>query len=266
MRLKISHTTHYRFAEPVHRGLQQLRMTPLEQVNQKIVNWSVSVEHGTKQLGFNDHFGNHVDLASLENDATEVTITCGGEVEITETHGVLGKHKGPTPLWLYRRTSPRTGAGQGIRRLTRQIEGDTDLEKMHHLMALVGEAVTYTTNVSQPDWTAEEALNEGKGVCQDHAHIFIACARELDLPARYVSGYLMMDDRTDQDAMHAWAEVHVPSLGWVGFDVSNGISPDTRYVRVATGLDYSDAAPVIGTRVGGTEEALSVEIEVAQQQ
>jgi transglutaminase-like putative cysteine protease len=133
-------------------------------------------------------------------------------------------------------------------------------------MAVIAEAVTYELGASEPDWTAETAVTEGRGVCQDHAHVFIACARELKLPARYVSGYLLMDDRTEQDAMHAWAEVHLQGLGWVGFDVSNCICPDTRYVRVATGLDYSEAAPVTGTRIGGTDEHLTVQIEVAQQQ
>jgi transglutaminase-like putative cysteine protease len=102
-------------------------------------------------------------------------------------------------------------------------------------------------------------------VCQDHAHIFIAAARSMGYPARYVSGYLMMEDRVHQDASHAWAEVHVDPLGWVGFDVSNGISPDTRYVRVATGLDYAEAAPVSGLRFGNGGEAMSIDIQVAQQ-
>jgi len=115
------------------------------------------------------------------------------------------------------------------------------------------------------DWTAEDALEAGHGVCQDHAHSFIACCRYMDIPARYVSGYLMMDDRIDQDATHAWAEAYVEGLGWVGFDVSNGISPDTRYVRVATGLDYAEAAPVSGTRFGSAGEALAVQVQVQQQ-
>ena len=75
----------------------------------------------------------------------------------------------------------------------------------------------------------------------------------------------MMDDREDQDATHAWAEAHVEGLGWVGFDISNGISPDQRYVRVATGLDYADAAPTRGRRLGGASETLSVAVKVAQQ-
>jgi hypothetical protein len=81
-------------------------------------------------------------------------------------------------------------------------------------------------------------------------HIFVAAARSMGYPARYVSGYLMMNDRVHQDASHAWAEAHVDGVGWVGFDVSNGISPDARYVRVATGLDYREAAPVSGLRFG----------------
>ena len=101
-------------------------------------------------------------------------------------------------------------------------------------------------------------------MCQDHAHIFLSAARLLGHPARYVSGYLMMQDRVDQDATHAWAEVHFDALGWVGFDVSNRISPDSRYVRVATGLDYREAAPIYGMRHGDSDEALSVTVQVEQ--
>ena len=253
MRLKISHTTRYKFSEPVYRGLQQLRMTPRQNASQTVIDWSFDIDRGTRQLGFTDQFGNQVDLISLDADTTEVTITCGGEVELQETHGVTGRHVGPAPLWLYRRQTDRTKAGTNLRRLVRQIEGDGDLARMHNLKDLVADAVAYKTGSSEPDWSAEDAVIEGVGVCQDHAHVMIACARSLDLPARYVSGYLKMDDRTDQEAMHAWAEIYIRDLGWVGFDASNRISPDTRYVRVATGLDYSDAAPVIGTRVGGTD-------------
>jgi transglutaminase-like putative cysteine protease len=106
-------------------------------------------------------------------------------------------------------------------------------------------------------------LRQGAGVCQDHAHIFISAARANGIPARYVSGYLMMDDRIDQEATHAWAEAHVEGLGWVGFDVSNGISPDPRYVRVATGSDYRDAAPITGiTQGSAAADVLTVGVAV----
>jgi transglutaminase-like putative cysteine protease len=115
------------------------------------------------------------------------------------------------------------------------------------------------------DTKAEDALEAGRGVCQDHAHVFIAATRLLGYPARYAGGYLMMNDRVQQDAGHAWAEAHVEGLGWVGFDVSNAISPDARYVRVATGLDYREAAPVSGMRFGAASESLDVSIQVQQQ-
>lgn len=101
-------------------------------------------------------------------------------------------------------------------------------------------------------------------MCQDHAHIFIAAARHAGHPARYVSGYLMMDDRVDQDATHAWAEVWIGDLGWTGFDVSNGISPDMRYVRIASGLDYSQASPISGMTFGGSGESIDVNVQVQQ--
>ena len=116
------------------------------------------------------------------------------------------------------------------------------------------------------DTSAEDALAAEQGVCQDHAHIFIGAARALGIPARYVSGYLMMNDRIDQEATHAWAEAHVEDLGWVGFDISNGISPDQRYVRVATGRDYHDAAPVAGVSTGSSTQDLTVAVAVEQKQ
>ena len=126
--------------------------------------------------------------------------------------------------------------------------------------------MVYATGTTGVRTTAEQALEAATGVCQDHSHIFIAAARMTGIPARYVSGYLMMNDRIDQEATHAWAEAHVDGLGWVGFDVSNGISPDTRYVRVATGRDYRDAAPITGISYGAATEDLNVVVAVEQQQ
>jgi transglutaminase-like putative cysteine protease len=129
----------------------------------------------------------------------------------------------------------------------------------------VREAIAYQIGETSADTTAEQALTRGVGVCQDHAHTFIAAARLLGTPARYVSGYLLMDGQVDQEAGHAWAEAHVAGLGWVGFDVSNAISPDRRYVRVATGADYRDAAPVTGIAQGSGQADLAVRLAVEQQ-
>lgn len=184
---------------------------------------------------------------------------------MADTSGVVGAHRGPAPLWLYLQPTELTRARSGVRALLRENAISPDLDGMHNLTQAIREAVAYETGVSSTDWSAESVLEAGRGVCQDHSHVFLACARQLGVPARYVSGYLMLNERTVQDAMHAWVEAHIEDLGWVGFDVSNGISPDTRYVRVATGLDYTDASPVAGIRVGGEGEQLDVRIDVSQQ-
>jgi transglutaminase-like putative cysteine protease len=107
-------------------------------------------------------------------------------------------------------------------------------------------------------------LAQGAGVCQDYAHIFIATARYLNIPARYVSGYLMRPETTEQTAGHAWAEAHIDGLGWVGFDATNNVCPNDSYVRIGCGLDYRDAAPVSGVRIGFAAETLAVEVNVEQ--
>ncbi|WP_365705690.1 transglutaminase family protein [Novosphingobium sp.] len=148
----------------------------------------------------------------------------------------------------------------------RLTEGrDSPLAMLHQLSALVLEQVAYAPGETQVHTSGEEAAALGPGVCQDHAHIFIGAARSLGVPARYVSGYLMMDDRIEQEAGHAWAEAWPKDLGWVGFDISNGISPDERYVRVATGRDYREAAPVTGISWGAGDSVLQVRLAVEQQ-
>jgi transglutaminase-like putative cysteine protease len=265
MRLHIRHTTRYQFQEPVRYGLQQLRKTPKSNPQQTVLSWTTRIEGGTKELSFQDHHTNLVELISFDLQTTDLVLISEGEVEVQDTKGVLGPHRGAAPLWLYQTITDRTKAGSGVRGLLKQLQEAETLPMLHALSKTIRDAVRYDVTTPSPDWSAEDALHAGAGVCQDHTHIFLACARAKGIPARYVSGYLMLDDRTTQEAMHAWAEAYVDGLGWVGFDVSNGISPDSRYIRVATGLDYSEAAPISGSRIGGAGENLQVEISVAQQ-
>jgi transglutaminase-like putative cysteine protease len=266
MRLTISHTTAYRYDTPVPYALQQVRLTPQSNGSQRVLRWETVVEGGQKEVSFDDSHRNRVDLVSFAPGTTEITVTSRGEVDLAPNHGVVGPHAGFMPLWMFDRVTPLTKAGPGIRRLAAAVAGEANvLARMHLLMASVRDAVRYEAGHSHAGTTAEEALQAGYGVCQDHAHVFIACARAMGIPARYVSGYLHMPDRVDQEAMHAWAEAHVPDLGWVGFDPPNDICPDMGHVRVATGLDYHDAAPVSGTRFGAGGESLTVTVAVQQQ-
>jgi len=267
MRLSIRHTTRYRFAEPVAHGIQRLRLTPKATQGQEIVEWNMRYENAHEELVYDDQNFNHVTLISVEEGASEVVVGCNGIVETQDYAGVIGKHAGHLPLWAFLGLTDLTKPGAGIKQLINRVERSEDgmVDTLHNLSRVISDQVTYETGATHVATSAEDALAEGKGVCQDHAHIFIAAARALEIPARYVSGYLMMDDRIEQDATHAWAEAYVQGLGWVGFDISNGISPDQRYVRVATGRDYRDAAPVTGISFGATSADLDVVLEVEQQ-
>ncbi|WP_299043181.1 transglutaminase family protein [uncultured Tateyamaria sp.] len=266
MRLKIHHKTHYTYDAPVPYGLQQVRLRPKSRPGQLIEDWTIEVTGGQVEVSFEDEHANAVDLVSFAPGQSDIEITCSGTVDVEDTSGVVGPQGGFVPLWLFRRSTALTGAGARVRALAEAAPKDgSDLDRLHALSAHVLELVPYSTDQAASDLTAEDVMEAGHGVCQDHAHVFITAARALGYPARYVSGYLMMDDRVDQDASHAWAEAHVEGLGWVGFDISNGISPDARYVRVATGLDYRGAAPISGLRYGNAGEAMSVTLQVQQQ-
>ena len=268
MRLAIRHVTTYAYDSPVGFGLQQLRLTPKATRSQRVLSWDIAVAGGTRQLSFEDHNRNRVDLVSFDPGTDRLEVVAEGVVEVDDTAGILGPHGGFAPLWLFERPTPRTRAGERCRKLVDLVAAEPrPLLRLHDLSAAVAEALTWTEGAGDVARGAEEALAAGSGVCQDQAHAFIACARLMGIPARYVSGHLRLDDRDESPATHAWAEGWLPDLGWVGFDVANAMSPDDRYVRVATGLDYGEAAPVSGTRpIGGAGgETLAVSVAVVAQ-
>jgi len=267
LRIAIRHSTHYAFAErPVH-GLNRLRLMPKTTHGQRVLSWDMDCAGALVEAEYDDGHNNHTALISIEPGASAVSINCRGVIETADNAGVVGLHVGFMPLWVFLDPTALTRPGPKLRALAGRIAADeTDpLAMLHALCAGVGEAMAYEPGTTSVVTTAEEAMAAGSGVCQDHAHAFIASARLLGIPSRYVSGYLLLDDRVEQDAGHAWAEAHVPGLGWVGFDISNRISPDERYVRVATGRDYLDAAPVTGVAIGGGQADLTVSLAVEQQ-
>lgn len=266
MRLKINHTTSYHYDVPASYALQQLRVRPQPHASQAILSWDMELNGAHLHTSFKDQFGNHVDLIELDAGIPEIEIIVSGEVETHNTNGVIGRHMQMMPLWFYLRQTLLTRPGDEVNSLIRDIK-DSDLpelDRLHLLSARILDRITYMIGQTNVKTDAEAALKAGAGVCQDHSHVFISAARLLGFPARYVSGYLMMNDRVDQDASHAWAEAHVEGLGWVGFDISNAISPDERYVQIARGLDYKDAAPSSGFIVGAERENLVVSLQVQQ--
>lgn len=266
MRLSISHITEYQFDQPVHYALQRLKLRPKDGAGQKVIDWVLTVDGGRVEAEHDDPHNNHVSLISVEPGQTQIIIRCNGTVETSDNHGILGRHRSFVPLWAYLRETKLTHAGRGIQKLLSGIDRKSEdkIALLHELSGRIRSAVDYRGGATTVESTAEQSVTAGAGVCQDHAHIFIAACREMSIPARYVSGYLMMNDRVDQDASHAWAEAHIDALGWVGFDISNGYSPDERYVRVATGFDYRDAAPISGMSFGARDKNMVVSLRVEQ--
>ena len=265
MRLKIIHRTEYAYSEPVAYALQRLRLVPYSDQSLKVLDWALAIEGAKQEVAFVDQYGNETRLVSVSGEPRTISVEARGDVETVDNAGVVGQHRGFAPLWLFHHETPLTRPGEGIEALAASIGGARELDRLHALMHAVADQVGYETGRTASDTTAEDAFARKSGVCQDHAHIMIAATRLLGMPARYVSGYLKLDEATEQAASHAWAEAYVQGLGWVGFDPSNRMSPDGRYVRLATGRDYRDAAPISGIRLGSSEELLTVQITVEQQ-
>jgi transglutaminase-like putative cysteine protease len=264
--LHVTHQTRYRFDRPISYALQRLKLRPKDNAGQTVVSWTIDVDGGTIECDGEDAHLNHVALVSVDSGRTEIAINCSGIVSTENDDGIIGRHRGHVPLWCFLRPTALTTFGKSAAKLLGNFRIDTDdeLSGLHRLSGIIRDNLPYQDGHTAANTTAEQALNIGKGVCQDHAHIFLATARHLGIPARYVSGYLLMDGIVDQTASHAWVEAHVESLGWVGFDISNGYSPDQRYIRVATGFDYRDAAPITGLSFGALDKSMVVSLRVEQ--
>jgi len=264
VRLLVRHRTVYDYAAPILYAAQVVRLTPRSHEGQAVLRWRVKGESRRELPAIDDGFGNIVHLHSVNQPHRRSAVFVEGEVMTSDTQGVVRGAVEPLPPAYYRRTTPLTQPEAALDALAREIGGTTALERLHTLMTAVRDRVAYRIGETEVGTTAADALRAGQGVCQDHAHVFIAVARLLGFPARYVSGYLWTGEAVLAEASHAWAEAYIPDLGWVGFDPANGVCPTEAYIRVATGLDYWRAAPVRGVRRGAAEERLSVEVRVIE--
>ena len=265
MRLKIFHSTNYHYEPPATNVIQILRMTPASHDGQYIARWRIDVSTDSRLGVHEDAFGN-ITHVMTHGTLADLAITVEGLVETHDTGGVLRGTNERFPASLFLRSTPLTAIDPAMLSFARKLRAGSDgdvLGFLHGLMAQVNEYMTFDEDPTHSGTSAVEAFGLKRGVCQDYAHIFIACARTGGVPARFVSGHFQRSDgRINQEAGHAWAEAFVPDLGWVGFDVANSICATDAHVRVAVGLDYLGAAPVRGTRYGGGTETLSVGVRV----
>jgi len=267
MRIRISHETRYHYAAPISGVIQTLRLTPRNHDGHYVVRWRIEVSEDCRLNEHEDAFGNITHTFTADGPFAELGVQVEGEVEVQDTAGIVRGTIERFPPSLYLRATPLTEADDAIADFARETRTQADgaLPLLHALLGRIHGEMTYDTDPTHAATTAAEAFVLKRGVCQDLTHIFIAAARHLDIPARYVGGYFhRADGVTQQDAGHAWAEAYVPTIGWIAFDPTNGICATEAHVRVAVGLDYLGAAPVRGARRGGGTESMAVKVLVDQ--
>jgi transglutaminase-like putative cysteine protease len=268
MRIRITHQTVYRYDRPTTGVIQLLRLTPRNHDGQYVVGWAIDVSDDCRLDQHEDAFGNITHTFTADGPFTELRVSVEGEIETQDTQGIVAGAVERLPPSLFLRATPLTQPDQSIAEFAgaaRKAAGDDVLKLLHTMIDRLHHEMIYDTSPTQSTTTAIESFALKRGVCQDFTHIFIAAARNLGIPARYIGGYFHRSDGVvDQEAGHAWAEAFVPELGWVAFDPANGISATEAHVRVAAGLDYLGAAPVRGARYGGGVETLSVAVHVEQ--
>lgn len=260
MILDIHHSTVYTYSEPVKMSLQILKLTPVNQNRQRVLSWHVQTP--VKPINDVDWFGNHIKILSVPDGLSKIEIIASGQVEVKPSQP--NPKLGTIPSQYYLRQSNLTTPNGELTLLANSfnsndllsLDSKTILDRLNNMSKTILELVPYTRGVTNSETTAITALNTKGGVCQDHAHIFLSLARCLKLPARYVSGYLHTDD-TSHLASHAWAEVWFDNA-WHSFDISNQCQASEQHIELAYGLDYLDAAPVKGTRIGGGFEKMEV--------
>ena len=268
MRICISHETRYRYEQPVNGLTQILRLAPRNHDGQYVVDWRIEVSADCRLERHEDAFGNLTDTFSVQGHLDQLSVLVAGEVETENSHGVVRGTVERLPPSLFLRETDLTRADPAIEAFALDIAASSEpaiLSRLHTLLTRLNEDMVYDGDPTHAATTAAEAFALKRGVCQDITHIFIAAARRIGIPARYIAGYYYGGGEADQaEASHAWAEAFVPDLGWVGFDATNGICITDAHVRVAMGLDYLGAAPMRGSRRGGDGESLSVEVHVGQ--
>jgi transglutaminase-like putative cysteine protease len=282
MLLEIRHLTEYRYDPPVRESVIELRMQPRRTSGQGLVSFELDVDPHAQVLSYADSWGNAVHHFDVPRQHHQLDIAARSVVETFE--------RAPLPAslsvddWAALETDEMRGdswdflAMHGFVTETAALSAFIDahelrtlrerdpLTAMLELNRRLYEAFDYEAGVTEPDSPIDHALTQGRGVCQDFAHIMIAICRRLGVPARYVSGYLYTDrethDRSSAGATHAWIEALLPTLGWTGFDPTNDLVAGERHLAVAFGRDYSDVPPSHGVFKGEAESHLSVGVSV----
>ena len=262
MQLHIRHVTHYCYERPVKYSVQSLHLTPRRDPSQRALTWSITAPG--RRLEQIDAHGNIQHLLTIEHPHREINIVVRGVVETADTEG--RQDDGPLSPLAYLAPTLLTAPNEEIKAFARNAieRAKEPWQRAEALAGAVISAVRYKSGTSDVRDSAATAFKRGEGVCQDHAHLYIASARSLGIPARYVSGYIYSGE-ADDAASHAWVDVWLGAdIGWRSMDVTHQCPAIRSYCRLAVGRDYLDAAPVRGVRQGGGGERMEANVRVAE--
>ncbi len=258
MRLHIHHTTAYRYEDFVAHSTQYLRLTPHDSARQKILSWDLRLPAQASRSV--DAYGNIMHVITVDFPHQDIVIEAEGYVDVEdcarESTGNL------SPL-IFLRATPLTTADRAIVEFVQPLTDTAECfpeKAAWQLMEKLREHMTFQSGETTSCTTAAEAFGKRQGVCQDFAHVYLACAHALGLPARYVSGYLYTTS-TEHVASHAWVEVWMDDYWW-GLDIANGVEAGHQHLKLAVGMDYLEACPVRGMRNGGGHEKLEATARV----
>lgn len=264
--LSIHHQTVYRYELPAVYSIQRLHMTPRAEPLQRTLDWAITTPG--KRRSTQDAFGNAGDVITLSTPHKEVRIIAIGNVEIhAPVEGrITDSMRLPIPVFTVptRLTEPTAAIHAFAAKYVSSTKATT--AQVLELAAAIRQAVDYQSGATATSSSADDALRLGLGVCQDHAHLFIACCHSVSLPVRYVSGYIYPGE-VEHSASHAWVDVWVEDAdysGWVSIDVTHACLQTADYCRLAVGRDYESVAPVRGMRRGGSGEQMIVHVDVTR--
>jgi transglutaminase-like putative cysteine protease len=264
MRLSIDHRTVYRFSTPQSRLVQMLRMTPENSHDQTVARWRIDVDCDATMRRGRDGFGNAVTMLYCEGPIAHIEVAVRGEVLTSHSDGVVHGVAEALPPALYLRATEMTPRDPAITAFAEEVTATADgvVGMLHRLNRAFHDRFRLDRARPAPGLSAAAAFARDAVTSRDFAQMFCVASRSLGIPARYVTGYSIVEGAV-RPTPHGWAEAFVEGLGWVGFDPCTGRSPQEESVRVAAALDASGAAPVAGSRLGEGEEELDVAVTVS---
>ncbi|HXM55416.1 MAG TPA: transglutaminase family protein, partial [Candidatus Dormibacteraeota bacterium] len=266
MRVSITHRTRYRYSTEVIESQMELRLRPWDGPGQRVHDFRLDVRPAARVRTYVDGLGNHVQHFNRLEPHDELAIVSRSTVETWPAEAAPSRDLVPSDLLLFRPPVLSTAAVRRLARRARLHESGSPhdlLAALDRISDLVASTLTYMPDVTTVSSDVEEVLKLGRGVCQDFAHVFIAVARTVGIPCRYVSGYVAPEPAEPYvGASHAWAEAWVPGRGWRAYDPTHPGLPAELYIRLAVGRDYRDAAPTRGVFVGPAASAMEASVEI----